>query len=93
MMQPSLRETKKVEGQTPQELFTIEHAELLESGEKWMKNTTTSCMVVATLIATVVFSAVIIVPGGNNDKTGIPIRLMETTFHVFAISDAIAGFG
>ncbi|KAK1583976.1 hypothetical protein Q3G72_028839 [Acer saccharum] len=80
MMQPSLRETKNAEGQTPQELFTIGHAELLESGEKWMKNTTTSCLVVATLIATVVFTVAITVPSDNNDKTGIPICLMETTY-------------
>ncbi|KAK0606640.1 hypothetical protein LWI29_001963 [Acer saccharum] len=90
MMKPSLRETKNADGRTPRELFTIEHAKLLESGEKWMKNTATSCMVVATLIATVVFSAAFTVPGDNNDKTGIPLHLMETAFHVFAISDAIA---
>ncbi|KAI9194861.1 hypothetical protein LWI28_009741 [Acer negundo] len=90
MMQPSLRETKNADGQTPRELFTIEHKELLHNGENWMKNTASSCMVVATLIATVVFSAAFTVPGGNNDKTGIPIRMTETSFHVFAISDTIA---
>ncbi|KAK2646533.1 hypothetical protein Ddye_021728 [Dipteronia dyeriana] len=90
MVQPSLRETKNADGRTPRELFTIEHKELLESGEIWMQSTATSCMVVATLIATVVFSAAFTVPGGNNDKTGTPIRLVETSFHVFAISDAIA---
>ncbi|KAK0607372.1 hypothetical protein LWI29_014013 [Acer saccharum] len=90
MMQPSLREKKNVDGLTPRELFTIEHKNLLLSGEKWMKNTASSCMVIATLITTMVFSAAFTVPGGNNDKTGIPIRLMETSFHVFAISDTIA---
>ncbi|KAI9196619.1 hypothetical protein LWI28_025465 [Acer negundo] len=90
IMQPSLRETKNAEGRTPQELFTIEHKKLLHNGEKWMKNTANSCMVVATLIATVVFSAAFSVPGGNNEKTGIPLHLIETPFHIFAISDAIA---
>ncbi|KAK0607750.1 hypothetical protein LWI29_019931 [Acer saccharum] len=89
-MQPSLRETKNPEGRTPRELFTIEHKKLLHSGEKWMKNTANSCMVVATLIATEVFSAGFTVPSGNNEKTGIPLRLIETLFHIFAISDAIA---
>ncbi|KAK1563141.1 hypothetical protein Q3G72_022980 [Acer saccharum] len=89
MMQPSLRETKNSEGQTPQELFTLEHKKLLHSGEEWMKNTAKSCMVVATLIATVVFLTAFIVPGDNNEKTGIPLRLMETAFRVFAISYAI----
>ncbi|KAK1592792.1 hypothetical protein Q3G72_030447 [Acer saccharum] len=68
MMQHSLRETKNSKGQTPRELFTIEHKKLLHSGEEWMKNTAKSCMVVATLIATVVFSAAFTVPGGNNEK-------------------------
>ncbi|KAK0608041.1 hypothetical protein LWI29_024639 [Acer saccharum] len=90
MMQPSLRETKNSEGQTPRELFTIEHKKILYSGEEWMKNTAKSCMVVATLIATVVFSTAFTVPGDNNEKIGIPLRLMETAFRVFAISDAIA---
>ncbi|KAI9196778.1 hypothetical protein LWI28_026931 [Acer negundo] len=90
IMKPSFREMKNTEGRTPRELFTIEHKKLLHSGEEWMKNTTNSCMVVATLIATVIFSAAFTVPGGNNDKTGIPLHLMETVFHVFAISDAIA---
>ncbi|CAA2956949.1 ankyrin repeat-containing NPR4-like [Olea europaea subsp. europaea] len=40
-------------GQTPRELFTDEHDKLREAGEKWMKDTATSCMLVATLIATV----------------------------------------
>ncbi|KAK2646879.1 hypothetical protein Ddye_022074 [Dipteronia dyeriana] len=90
IMKPSFREIKNAEGRTPRELFTVEHKKLLHSGEKWMKSTATSCMVVATLIATVVFSAAFTAPGGNNEETGIPLRLMETAFHVFAISDAIA---
>lgn len=74
------------------ELFTKEHEKLLESGEKWMKDTSSSCMVVATLIATVVFAAAFTVPGGNNQDTGIPIFLSKTSFLVFAISDAVALF-
>ncbi|KAL5782489.1 hypothetical protein ACOSP7_007518 [Xanthoceras sorbifolium] len=90
LMQPSLREAKNACGQTPQELFAMEHRRLVQSGAKWMKNIASSCMVVATLIATVVFAAAFTVPGGNDDKTGAPTLLKKTCFLLFAISDAIA---
>ncbi|KAL5852596.1 hypothetical protein ACOSQ3_007714 [Xanthoceras sorbifolium] len=83
IIQPSLREKKNAEGRTPLELFTLEHKRLLHSAERWMKTTSISLIIVATLIATMVFSAVFTVRGGNNDKTGIPFR-------VFDISAAIA---
>ncbi|GMH23322.1 hypothetical protein Nepgr_025165 [Nepenthes gracilis] len=75
-----------------QELFTNEHKELLESGEKWMKDTANSCMLVAALIATVVFTAAFTVPGGNNSDDGIPIFLNTTSFMVFIVSNALALF-
>ncbi|KAJ0017158.1 hypothetical protein Pint_12111 [Pistacia integerrima] len=56
VVQPSFREKKNKNGQTPQELFTQEHKELLSNGESWMKNTTSSCILVATIIATVIFA-------------------------------------
>lgn len=55
-----------------------------------MKGTASSCMVVATLIATVMFAAFSTVPGGNNNDTGIPIFLQSRAFIVFAISDAVS---
>ena len=57
-----------------------------------MKDTSNSCMIVATLIATVVFAAAITVPGGNNQDKGIPIFLSDITFLVFAVSDALGLF-
>ncbi|RVX02692.1 Retrovirus-related Pol polyprotein from transposon RE2 [Vitis vinifera] len=57
-----------------------------------MKDTASSCMVVATLIATVMFAAAFSVPGGNDDDTGRPIFLTKKSFLVFAISDALALF-
>ncbi|EXB38944.1 Ankyrin repeat-containing protein [Morus notabilis] len=79
-------------GKTAKELFTEEHKKLAEAGEKWMKDTSNSCMIVATLIATVVFTAAFTVPGGNNSDTGVPIFLRTNAFLVFAISDALALF-
>ncbi|GAB4852381.1 hypothetical protein Ancab_016573 [Ancistrocladus abbreviatus] len=77
---------------TAQEFFTEEHKELLESGEKWMKDTSNSCMLVAALIATVVFAAAFQVPEGNKGDTGVPVFLKRTSFMIFIVSDALALF-
>ncbi|GMP71384.1 hypothetical protein CsSME_00029819 [Camellia sinensis var. sinensis] len=61
-------------------------------GEKWIKDTASSCMVVMTLIAAVMFAAAFTVPSSNNNNTGQPILLTEKSFMVFAISDALALF-
>jgi hypothetical protein len=81
---------KNEEGKTPEEMFTETHKVLLKSGEKWMKDTANYCMLVATLITTVIFAAAFTVPGGNNQKTDIPIFSRKTLLEVFFISDAIA---
>lgn len=59
-----------------------------------MKDTATSCMFVATLIATVVFVAAFTVPRSNREDTGFPFFLEKFSenfsFKIFAISDAIS---
>ncbi|KAL2474091.1 Ankyrin repeat family protein [Forsythia ovata] len=87
----SLLEMKNGDHKTPSELFSEKHKKLRKDGEEWMKETATSCMVVATLIATVAFAAAFTAPGGNND-TGAPIFLKDGWFTVFVISDAGAMF-
>ncbi|KAG7994900.1 hypothetical protein I3843_01G082000 [Carya illinoinensis] len=72
------------------EIFVNAHKDLQTSGEKWMKDTANSCMLVGALIATMVFPAAFTVPGGNNQQTGIPIFLETNWFMVFFLSDAIA---
>ncbi|KAL2473934.1 Ankyrin repeat family protein [Forsythia ovata] len=89
---PSDIKMKNNEGKTPEELFSDEHKKLREAGEDWMKDTATSCMVVAALIATVAFAAAFTVPGGNNDETGAPIFFKDRWFTVFVIYDAVAMF-
>ncbi|KAI3880247.1 hypothetical protein MKX03_015226 [Papaver bracteatum] len=84
-------------GFTAQYIFTQQHKKLVEKGGQWMKDTSGSCMVVATLITTVAFSAVFTVPGGNisdtnSSKNGTPIFLQKTSFTVFIIADAVALF-
>ncbi|CAA2997754.1 Hypothetical predicted protein [Olea europaea subsp. europaea] len=56
-----------------------------------MKDITSSCMVVATLIATVTFAAAFTVPGGNNE-IGTPVFLKNRWFTIFVISDVVAMF-
>ncbi|XP_035541638.1 uncharacterized protein LOC108994599 isoform X3 [Juglans regia] len=67
-------------GETPRDIFVKTHEELQKNGEKWMKDTANSCMLVAALIATVVFPAAFALPGGNNQETGIPIFLEDSYF-------------
>lgn len=90
MDHPLHKQVKNQDGKTAWQLFKDEHKGLLEHGEKWMKDTSNSSMLVAALIATVAFAAVITVPGGNDQEKGIPIFLRDKAFMVFAISDALA---
>ncbi|KAI6679111.1 hypothetical protein NL676_032992 [Syzygium grande] len=73
-------------------IFVDKHKDLLESGEKWMKDTANSCMLISTLIATVLFAAAFTMPGGNDDKTGVPLLLGQDSILVFAISDGLGLF-
>ncbi|XP_059634061.1 uncharacterized protein LOC132276587 [Cornus florida] len=90
-VQPLYREMINTEGQTPRMKFTLEHRELVREGERWMKDTASTCMLVATLITTVMFAALFTVPGGNSNQ-GTPNFLKDKLFITFAISDASALF-
>lgn len=90
LIDPAKRRLMNMEGKTAMEIFMEDHKKLAEEGEKWMKDTANSCMIVTTLIATVVFAAAFTVPGGNVGDTGIPVFLRRADFLVFAISDALA---
>ncbi|XP_040371330.1 ankyrin repeat-containing protein ITN1 isoform X2 [Rosa chinensis] len=94
LVHPYYKQSKNEDEKTAKELFTKEHENLAEKGEKWLKDTSNSCMVVATLIATVVFAAAFTVPGGNDGADGNPNFLMKKPliFMVFLVSDAVALF-
>ncbi|MFS7952451.1 putative PGG domain, ankyrin repeat-containing domain superfamily [Helianthus anomalus] len=92
MIPHQYREEENEDGLTPQELFTMEHKHLVTLGEKWMKETASQCMVVATLIATIVFAVAFTVPGGYDQHNGMPIFHSKVTFMVFVIADAISLF-
>lgn len=77
-------------GKTLWELFVEQRKELLKEAGQWMKDTSSSCSLVATLIITVAFAAAFTVPGGNNGSTGIPIFLNKGSFVVFVVADSFA---
>nr|XP_027090920.1 ankyrin repeat-containing protein NPR4-like [Coffea arabica] len=85
-----LKTEKNLADETPRELFFNEHKDLLKDAKEWMKDTSNSCMVVATLVATVAFAAMITVPGGNNGNTGLPILARQKLFLAFSISNAFS---
>ncbi|XP_056166388.1 uncharacterized protein LOC115679384 [Syzygium oleosum] len=87
-----LVETKETRGKTYWEVFVEQHDDLLKEARQWIKETSSSGIVVATLITTVAFTAAFTVPGGNDDSTGIPIFLNKGSFLVFIIADALALF-
>ncbi|XP_010256236.1 PREDICTED: uncharacterized protein LOC104596682 [Nelumbo nucifera] len=89
---PHFGNLKNSEDMTAQAVFTKEHKHLVVEGEKWMKETATSCSLIAVLIVTVAFAAGFTVPGGYKDNQGIPVFLGSNSFKVFAISDALAFF-
>ncbi|BFG21062.1 hypothetical protein CerSpe_073360 [Prunus speciosa] len=90
---PRIKESPNYnEGMMPCELFTRSHKELVKEGERWMKESATSCTVVGALIITIMFAAAFTVPGGNNGETGFPIFLHKNLFMAFIVSDAISLF-
>ncbi|XP_076889133.1 uncharacterized protein LOC143539813 [Bidens hawaiensis] len=89
--EPSYEEALNIEGQTPRMVFSDSHKDLLKDGRDWMKDTASSCTVVAALIVTMAFAAAFTLPGGNQDD-GNPMFLTYNTFMLFIVSDAVALF-
>ncbi|XP_068336783.1 ankyrin repeat-containing protein NPR4-like [Pyrus communis] len=75
---------------TARDLFTKNHKELANEGERSMKATATSCTVVGALIVTIMFIAVFSVPGGT--KAGYPVFLNKRIFMVFIVADVFSLF-
>ncbi|BBN67355.1 Ankyrin repeat family protein [Prunus dulcis] len=89
---PRIKESNNNDSMTPRELFTKNHKELVKEGERWMKESATSCTVVGALIITIMFAAAFTVPGGNDEETGFPIFLHKNLFMAFIVSDAVSLF-
>ena len=78
------------EGKTPDQLFTETHKDLVKAGGDWLTSTSTSCSVVAALIATVAFAASTTVPGGIEEHSGKPTLQNHPAFDLFAVSSLVA---
>ncbi|XP_039161259.1 uncharacterized protein LOC108958793 [Eucalyptus grandis] len=88
---PSLKWLKfQLHRKTYWEVFVEQRKELHKEAGQWMKDTSSSCSLVATLIITVAFAAAFTVPGGNDNSTGIPIFQKNVSFIIFAVADALA---
>ncbi|KAG7947501.1 hypothetical protein I3843_14G098400 [Carya illinoinensis] len=81
--QPITKEFLNNKGLNPTQVFRITHQNLREGGERWMKETTTSGLVAATLIVTIMFTAAFTFPGGNDQDTGLPVLINDTKFRIF----------
>ncbi|KAJ7974927.1 Ankyrin repeat-containing protein [Quillaja saponaria] len=88
----NMQEALNLDNMTPRDVFTENHKELAKEGERWMKETATSCTVVGALIVTIMFAAAFTVPGGNHEDTGYPVFLNRKLFTLFMISDAVSLF-
>ncbi|XP_075516479.1 uncharacterized protein LOC142551235 isoform X2 [Primulina tabacum] len=74
-----------IDGDTPRQVFTEKHKDLVKEGNNWLIKTSESCSFVAALIATVAFATSATVPGGLNDKTGRPVLTDYRAFDIFSI--------
>ncbi|XP_059437023.1 protein ACCELERATED CELL DEATH 6-like [Corylus avellana] len=77
------------DNKTADELFKLNHADLLKRAQRWTKETSQSCSAVSVLVATVVFAAAYTVPGGNDDS-GQPHFLNSPFFLFFTVMDVVS---
>ncbi|KAG2669435.1 hypothetical protein I3760_14G034600 [Carya illinoinensis] len=92
IVHPKDKEARNKDCKTSRPLFTENHKDMMKNGEKWMKDTASSCTVVGALIVTIMFAVAFAIPGGNNQTTGFPIFLKKKLFILFIISDALSFF-
>lgn len=83
---------KNSNGKTPREIFIKTHKRLLQGGKEDMKETSNSCMLVATLISTVVFAAALTVPGVSSNITNTPFFSKDQWSMIFILSNAVSLF-
>ncbi|KAG6621592.1 hypothetical protein I3842_Q017200 [Carya illinoinensis] len=87
-----IKESTNKNGLTPRQLFTKNHENMREKGEKWMKGIASSSIVVAALVVTITFTIVFTIPGGYNQTTGFPIFYKKGKFKIFIVLDTMSLF-
>ncbi|KAI3891350.1 hypothetical protein MKX03_031446 [Papaver bracteatum] len=93
MLKINYKARRNKNGNMAQSIFTEDHKELVKEEEEWMKDTSGSCMLIASLIATVAFAASFTVSGGNisdnhSSKDGTPVFLGKISLTVFAVANS-----
>ncbi|PON33953.1 PGG domain containing protein, partial [Parasponia andersonii] len=78
--------------QTPEDLFTEEHRDLMKESEEWMKKNANVCLLVATLIVAVVFQAAFDVISNKENETVHVILFISNAIAMSASSTAIMLF-
>ncbi|KAF4367417.1 hypothetical protein F8388_025835 [Cannabis sativa] len=76
---PSLRNKMNLSGQTPQDLFTEKHNDLMKDSEKWMKKNANICLLVATIIVTIIFQANSDISSSGDENTNCDISRDQNT--------------
>ncbi|KAG6677562.1 hypothetical protein I3842_14G033800 [Carya illinoinensis] len=93
IVHPRDKESINNDGFTPQQLFTKNHKNMMKEGEKWMKDTSKSCMVVGALIVTIMFQVAFTIPCGNNQDTGLcRVFMISDTLSLFSSSTSVLMF-
>ncbi|XP_034691001.1 ankyrin repeat-containing protein ITN1-like isoform X2 [Vitis riparia] len=81
---------KNDRGDTPDEIFQMEHQRLEDASKQWLNSTSNSCSFIAALIATVAFASSASVPGGVKQDTGEPVFENHLAFSIFAMASLVA---
>ncbi|KAH7511408.1 hypothetical protein FEM48_ZijujUnG0016000 [Ziziphus jujuba var. spinosa] len=76
--------------QTPDQVFSSTHKNLVKEGREWLIKTSESCSVVAALIAGVAFATSASIPGGTHSESGKPTFENRPAFPIFSISSPSA---
>ncbi|GKV39780.1 hypothetical protein SLEP1_g47498 [Rubroshorea leprosula] len=82
-----VKDERNKDDETPLEVFRREHQGLLKEAQTWVKDTVNFAAIIGTLIVGVMFAANITVPGGNNDRDGLPIFYKRSAFQLFFGTD------
>uniref|UniRef100_M1CDQ8 Ankyrin repeat-containing protein n=2 Tax=Solanum tuberosum TaxID=4113 RepID=M1CDQ8_SOLTU len=65
---------------TPKELFDQNHSNVCIEAEKSIKDLANPALILSTLLCTINFAAVFTIPGGFDDKSGLPILLSKPQY-------------
>ncbi|CAN4120919.1 unnamed protein product [Withania somnifera] len=74
-MHPRLWDVKNAKGLKAEEMFETYHLHVRKEAETAVRNLSNSTLVLSTLLCTINFAAIFTVPGGFEEKTGLPILL------------------